>query len=291
MSARPQWGTFFSPASSHAALWAVCVFTLWRVNIKPHEFSVWLVQQTDRRRRKRRLIESVLGSVWVNSSHLAMWGDERQPAVGAKGPLHRSIPLSSDLRVYPAHHGDWGTSFSLIQPARTAPSSNVTGWKDVYVFQDFGRRGRGCAERERERERERGNRDGAKGEGVPGRALTAAPASCGSAFHGKKYWLYSRRGSVTLSRFTFFPLNVDVQWSLKNVTWIWLLCSIYERWSSAGSRYGTWCYQEERKQFLKKLLNGTSMGNIRNISSKWINCTQVSEVQLLQKMTHGKRNK
>lgn len=42
----------------------------------------------------------------MNSSHLAMWGDERQPAVGAKGPSHRSIPLSSELRVYPAHHGD-----------------------------------------------------------------------------------------------------------------------------------------------------------------------------------------
>lgn len=38
---------------------------------------------------------------------------------------------------------------------------------------------RGCVERER------GNRDGAKGEGVPGRALTAAPASCGSAFDRK----------------------------------------------------------------------------------------------------------
>lgn len=39
-------------------------------------------------------------------SHLAVRGDERQlVVVGAKGPSHRSIPLSSDLHVYPAHRG------------------------------------------------------------------------------------------------------------------------------------------------------------------------------------------
>lgn len=56
----------------------------------------------------------------MDSSRVAVWGDERQPVVGAKAPSHRSIPLTSDLHVYPAHH-----MYSLHRSL-----SNVTGWKD-----------------------------------------------------------------------------------------------------------------------------------------------------------------
>lgn len=109
--------------SSVTSVWCVC-FVPHTVKSKQQTTWIqrWLVQQREKEKKKKlRLINCVLGSVRVYSSHLAMWGDERQAVVGAKGPSHRSIPLSSDLRVYPAHHGDWGTSFSLIQPACTAP--------------------------------------------------------------------------------------------------------------------------------------------------------------------------
>lgn len=131
--------------------------------------------------------------VRVYSSHLAMRGDERQPVVGAKGPSHRSIPLSSDLFVYPAHHRDWGTLFSLMQPACTAPH---------LFFRIWGKSDRGCAEKRGEIV------DGAKGEGVPGRALIVA--HLGVLLMRKKYWLYPKRGNTT-------PVNVSTSWILWRV--------------------------------------------------------------------------
>jgi len=59
----------------------------------------------------------------VDSSHVAVW---EEPGVGAKGPSHRSFPLTSDLL--------------LPNPACTGYLSKVTGWKDVFVSQEFGRK-------------------------------------------------------------------------------------------------------------------------------------------------------
>lgn len=109
-----------------------------------------------------------------------MWGRWEAaggPSKGSLAPFHSSIVRSPCLPCAPRGL----RQHVLPNPASLHSSlSNVTGWEDVYVFQDFGRRGWGCAERER------GDRDGAKGEGVPGRALTVAPASSGRAFDGKE---------------------------------------------------------------------------------------------------------
>lgn len=135
--------------------------------------------------KKITLIEKVLGSVWT-----AIWARVgRREAAGGRSegslaPFHSSIVRSPCLPCAPRglRH--------LILPKSSQPAQllvyNVTGWKDVYVFQDFFWT-RGV---------QRGRRDGAKGEGVPGRALTVAPASCGSAFWWKKHWLNSSSQSL-----------------------------------------------------------------------------------------------
>lgn len=80
-----------------------------------------------------RSVWKYMAAIWPVGEMRGSWWLER------RGPPLRSIPPSSDLRVYPAHHGDWRNSFSLVQPAVTDPD-DVTGCKDVYVFQDFARR-------------------------------------------------------------------------------------------------------------------------------------------------------
>lgn len=69
---------------------------------------------------------------------------------GAKGPSHRSIPLSSDLHVYPTHPGDWGNSFSLIQPACTAPRPTSHAGRMFMFSRILGGRDGACAERKKE---------------------------------------------------------------------------------------------------------------------------------------------
>lgn len=129
--------------SSESRVWCVCFITH---TVKSKQQTTWiryLISAADRKERKNREYVGDCVSVKQSAGHVGRW------EVGAKGPVHRSIPLSSDHHVYPTHHGNWGTSFSLIQPACTAPRLTSPAGRMFMFSSTFGRRDRWCVERGR----------------------------------------------------------------------------------------------------------------------------------------------
>lgn len=154
MSARPQWDVFSLSSElscrSVSSVWCVCLMPH-TVTSKQQTACIQCLISAAVRQRKRRKIETNRERYWgVCECIAAIWpcGEMRGSRLvwskGSLAPFHSSIVRSPCLPYSPRglRH------LVLPNPAglRSA-SSNITYRKDVYIFQDFGRRGGGCAER------------------------------------------------------------------------------------------------------------------------------------------------
>lgn len=141
--------------------------------VKSKQQTTWiqcLISAVERQRETngegRHVADCV--SVWPPSGHASRWEAAGGWSKGSLALFHSSIVSSPCLPCSP-----WGLRHLVLLNPNSLYSSlgNVTGWKDVYVLQDFGR-GLDGVHREEKKDR-------AKGKRVLGRNLTAAPGCFG----------------------------------------------------------------------------------------------------------------